>query len=271
MPHPRFDLLALDLDDTLLTEELTISEADRAAVRAAENAGVRVVLATGRGPDGMRRFWPLLEMNTRPSYAVAYNGALVLRTDTGEKLFEEKLPSDLALELARACDSAGYAVQTYRDGAIYVSRENAWTTKDSWLTELPNIVTSMANIASPDPVKLVVPADPETLPAFAEKLRASYGGRANFIISKPYFMEILPKNADKGIALAHLAGILGVPRERVMAVGDAMNDAGMLEWAGFGVAMANAFEPVKKLAKAVTTRDHNSDGVAEAIERWILS
>ncbi len=269
-PRSRFDLLALDLDDTLLRHDLSIHPDDLEAIQQAEKSGVRVVLATGRGPQGMSRFWPALGMDTRPSYAVAYNGALVLRTDTSEILFQENLDEDIARQVAQECVRLGYPIQTYRVDEILVSKKNDWTERDTYLTGIPNRLAGLDEICHPAPIKLIVPAEPEALVKLAQNFKERWGNAGHFLISKPYFMEILSPLADKGLALAHLAAILGVPRDRVMAVGDAMNDEGMLRWAGWGVAVANALENVKDIADAVTEKDHNNAGVSEAINRWIL-
>lgn len=267
----RFELLALDLDDTLLTTELTIAEEDRYWLERARRAGVRVVLATGRGPDGMRRFWVDLGLDRHEGYAIGYNGALAVRTDSGEELFRYQLDSEVARLAALLCQRDGFAVQTYRDGFIKVSRENDWTHHDSQLTGLPNVVVPLEELCSPPPVKLVIPGDPPLLPALKARLEQALGRSADLVISKPYFLEVLPPGVNKGHALERLCGILGVSRERVMAIGDAMNDAEMVARAGFGVAMANAVAGVRAVAQAVTERDHDHAGVAEAIQRWLFT
>jgi Cof subfamily protein (haloacid dehalogenase superfamily) len=83
------------------------------------------------------------------------------------------------------------------------------------------------------------------------------------------FLEILHPDAGKGRALATLAAHLGVPSDRIMAIGDQENDLVMLEFAGVGVAMGNAIDTVKAVANHVTT-SNNEDGVAVAIERYVL-
>ncbi|MBE0466620.1 MAG: HAD-IIB family hydrolase, partial [Candidatus Desulforudis sp.] len=87
--------------------------------------------------------------------------------------------------------------------------------------------------------------------------------------SKPYFLEFSHPLATKGRALEHLAGHYGIPREAVMAVGDGYNDLDMIEYAGLGVMMANAREEVKRYADYVTG-SNDADGVAEAVERFVL-
>lgn len=266
----RFDLIALDLDDTLLRSDLTIGPEDREALLRAEELGIRLVLATGRGPEGMRRFWQILGMDQRPGWAIGYNGALVVRTDSGQEIIRHELDPQVAQEVVMLCHRHDFAVQTYRDGQIKVSRENDWTHHDSYLTGLPNVVVADSELIHPAPVKLVIPGEPERLPDLKLEIMKLLDGRADVVISKPYFLEVLPPGVNKGRSLEQLCGILGIDRHRVMALGDAMNDAEMLRWAGFGVAMANAIPAIKDLVQAVTDRDHDHAGVAEALQRWVF-
>jgi hydroxymethylpyrimidine pyrophosphatase-like HAD family hydrolase len=84
-------------------------------------------------------------------------------------------------------------------------------------------------------------------------------------------LEILPPDTNKGTALARVAGLLGVGREEVLAIGDSMNDEAMIRWAGMGVAMVNGDERVKSIADMVTDRSNDDDGVAEIIDKYLLS
>jgi hydroxymethylpyrimidine pyrophosphatase-like HAD family hydrolase len=101
-------------------------------------------------------------------------------------------------------------------------------------------------------------------------IRTYLGGDINLFTSKPYFLEIMPKEAGKGTALARVAQMLGIEQKAVMAIGDSMNDEGMIRWAGTGVAMANADERLKKIADMVTERSNEDDGVADIIEQYLL-
>jgi hydroxymethylpyrimidine pyrophosphatase-like HAD family hydrolase len=85
-----------------------------------------------------------------------------------------------------------------------------------------------------------------------------------------WIFEVLDAACSKSNALAFLCAVFGIGREEVIAIGDNDNDIDMLSWAGFGVAMQNALQPVKKAAAYVTEKSNDDDGVAEVIERFIL-
>ena len=94
--------------------------------------------------------------------------------------------------------------------------------------------------------------------------KEAFHGRMNILHSTPYFIECLPLNIDKGLALQALLPVLGLLREELMAFGDSFNDIGMLRYAGLGVAMENADEEVKAIADHITSSNED-DGIAAAL------
>jgi len=263
-------ILALDLDDTLLTEELTIGEEDIQAVQAAEEIGVTVLLASGRTLFSMRTYGERLGMWGREGYMIANNGATVLSTFDQSTLLEKTLDAKIGQEVWRAAQCYGMTMQYYGDGEIFCSGPSPYTEKDCRLTgQVWKVISPFEESLQSPRTKFVVPGDPSILPGLESELKEKIGEEANIFISKPYFLEILGRDADKGTALQFIAGQCGVPAFEVMAVGDSMNDYGMLSWAGTGVAVANAHPEIIRAADYVTERSHQNCGVAEAIGRFI--
>ena len=118
--------------------------------------------------------------------------------------------------------------------------------------------------------KLMLVGDPEKLEPCANDLRAYYEGRLNILRSESYFLEILPPGIDKPYGLSRLLRHLRLDRAQMMACGDGLNDIDMLKYAGLGVAMANAYEATKAAADVETT-SNDEDGVAVAIDRYVLA
>ncbi|MCF7948589.1 MAG: Cof-type HAD-IIB family hydrolase [Spirochaetia bacterium] len=263
-------LLALDLDDTLLTEELMISGENQRAIRAAEAAGVKVLLASGRTLFSMRSYGLRLGMWQNEGFMIANNGATVLNTQNGATILEKQLDPSIGLEAWKIVQKYDLTMQYYGDGEIFCSGPSTYTEEDCRLTgqQWRESRPFSSSLTSPR-TKFVVPGDPAILPRLEAELKEQLGHRANIFISKPYFLEILSRDADKGIALAFVAEKLSIPTQQVMAVGDSMNDYGMLKWAGVGVAVANAAPEVLKVADHITSRSHQEHAVAEAIERFI--
>jgi len=263
-------LLALDLDDTLLRSDLSISFHTRNVVRKAESRGITVALVSSRSPASLEHFSALLGLNKRPGYIIANNGAVVLESRTGEILHEVKIPAAAALLVFDLADAEGFAVQIFDGDVMYISRPNEYAEYDQKITgQRQVVVEDFRSMVAAGCYKMLIPGDPMILEPLALLLESLSEGAA-IQASKPYLLEVLPGGVDKGSALSFLAGKLSIRREEVLAVGNSMSDEPMLRWAGFPVAMLNADSRLKEIAALVTKKSNDEDGVAEVIERYIL-
>jgi Cof subfamily protein (haloacid dehalogenase superfamily) len=264
-------MLALDLDDTLLRSDLSISYRTRNAIKRAKDAGIVVVLASGRIPASMERAIRFLGMHKWPGYLVCNNGALIQESHTGTIIYEIRLAPETALVAYNLADAEGFAVQLYENGIMYVSRSNEFADYDQKVTGLRQVVaTDFKAMVAAGCHKLLIPGDPMILAPLESLLRTYLEQDITLFASKPFFLEILPPKTDKGTALERIAEKQGISREAVLAIGDSMNDEAMIRWAGMGVAMINGDERIKRIATVVTERSNNDDGVADIIDRYIL-
>jgi Cof subfamily protein (haloacid dehalogenase superfamily) len=262
-------ILALDLDDTLLRSDLTISYRTRNAIRQAAQIGVTVVLASGRVYAAMDDFSRLLGLHEKPGYLISNNGAVILETHTGNIIYEAKLAEETVLAVCDLADAEGFALQMYDNDIIYVSRLNEYSNKDQRTTGLRQVVVeNFRDMLVDGCCKLIIPGDPEHIKHMEVIIRTYLGHSLTLFTSHPYFLEITPKDIDKGTALARVANILKVKQEQTIAIGDSMNDEAMIRWAGIGVAMQNGDERVKSIADLVTEHTNDDDGVAEVIEKY---
>jgi Cof subfamily protein (haloacid dehalogenase superfamily) len=264
-------ILALDLDDTLLRSDLSISFRTRNVIKKAASQGVAVVLASGRVPAVMERFSRFLGMHRKPGYLICNNGTIVQESHTGNRISETLLNSAAALAVYDLAVAEGFAVQLYEEDVLYVSRDNEYTRYDQKLTGLRQVVVeNFRDMIEEGCYKLLIPGDPMLLQPLESIIRTYLGNDITLFTSKPYFLEVLPKDTDKGTALALIAKTLGIGREGVLAIGDSMNDEAMIRWAGMGVAMVNGDERIKNIASLVTEKSNDDDGVAEIIEKYVL-
>jgi Cof subfamily protein (haloacid dehalogenase superfamily) len=264
-------ILAIDLDDTLLRSDLSISFRTRNTIKRAEAAGVVVVLASGRIPAAMERFARLLGLHKRPGFLICNNGTMIQESHTGNLIADIQLPPATALTVYDLAAAEGFSVQIYEDDILYISQANEFADYDQKLTGLRQVVVeNFRGMVEAGCHKLLIPGDPMILRPLESLLRTYIGADATIFTSKPYFLEILPPHTDKGTALAVVAEKLQVPREAVLAIGDSMNDEAMIRWAGVGVAMVNGDDRIKDIAEFISEKNNNDDGVAEIIERYIL-
>jgi Cof subfamily protein (haloacid dehalogenase superfamily) len=265
------DLIAIDLDDTLLRADLSISEANKEALAKARDAGIRVVLASGRNIHSMLAYAEDLGLVGPSDFMICSNGAEIVHSASGRVLDERRLEPGLCREIAEAIEALGFSWQIYEEGMIHVNEPNPWALEDSRITGQPTIlVEDREEFFSRGIIKFVVPGEAERISKLLGELSAALVDRAIVLTSKPYFLEVLPLGADKGSALVRLADMIGLQMARAMAIGDAMNDLGMLRAAGFGCAPANANAEVKAAALFVSQRTNEEDAVADLVERVAL-
>jgi Cof subfamily protein (haloacid dehalogenase superfamily) len=260
------------LDDTLLRSDLTISYRTRNVIKKTESTGIIVALASARVQAALDRFVRHLGMHKRPGYIISNNGALVQESSTGKIVHEARIASETALIVCDLASAEGFPVQLYEDDIMYVSRHNEYTAYDQRITGLRQVVVeNFRAMVGQGCYKLHIPGDPKILLPLENYLRANLDNDITLSTTKPYLLEILPAETNKGTALARIAALLGIDAEECMAIGDSMNDEAMIRWAGLGVAMVNGDERIKSIAQLVTEHSNDDDGAAEIIDRYLLS
>lgn len=265
-------LIACDLDDTLLKEDLSISPRNRGALRSAAAQGIRIVLASGRNIHSMKAYARDLGLDGPGEYMICTNGAEILETATGRRIYEKSIDGPLCQEIVRAMAERDLAWQVYEDGFIHVSEAGPWSELDQKLTgQMVRVIPAAERQAflAKGHVKFVVPGDAERIAEVLPELQALFAGRAELVISKPYFLEILPLGVDKGEALTRLCALLGIGLEDVLAMGDSMNDLGMLRLAGHSWAPANGRPEAQAAARRVSHLSHEEDAVAAIVEEYL--
>ena len=266
-----YELIALDLDDTLLHTDLGISEANRSALKEAHGNGAKIVLASGRNLVSMEKYSAFLGLTGPDDYIIASNGAQIIATATERVLYERTLPPETCRLAAQALRAVGLPWQIYVNGTIYYSEGNDWIKEDSRLSGMPNEpIGDVESFFTEGQIKFVAPGDADKMPARLAEVARLLSGKAEVLVSKPYFLEVLPLGVDKGEALRVLAETLGIPLERCIACGDAMNDLGMLKTAGLGCAPANATSIVKEAAGYISELTNDQDFVADIVRRFVL-
>jgi Cof subfamily protein (haloacid dehalogenase superfamily) len=146
---------------------------------------------------------------------------------------------------------------------------NKYTINEAYITGLPLKYRTAEEMGKHEIVKMMYIDEPAKLDQTIEKLPQRFWDRYNIVKSTPFYLEILNKNASKGLAVQHLAEKLGYTHEETMAIGDEENDRSMLEAVGNPVVMANGNPELKKIAKYITKSNEES-GVAHAIHEWVL-
>ncbi|TQI78070.1 hypothetical protein FHU10_1940 [Serratia fonticola] len=267
------ELIAIDMDGTLLNPQHQITPAVRQAITAARNRGVHVVLATGRPYIGVQDYLRQLDIQGEGDFCITYNGALVLKATDGTCILQETLGFEDYLYFERLAREFGVHYQAFDFDTLYTPNKDIgkYTVHESEMTGIPLKYRSVEEMdrAIRFP-KVMMIDEPELLDSVIARLPAEALERYTIMKSAPYYLEILHKKVDKGAGVKMLADHLGIKQENVMALGDQGNDMAMVKYAGVGVAMGNAIPELKAIAQFVTT-NNTEDGVARAIEKFVLN
>jgi Cof subfamily protein (haloacid dehalogenase superfamily) len=265
-----YKMIVLDLDDTLLRDDHSISERTKLALMEAQEMGVKVVLASGRPTFGMKHIAEELSLAKYGSFILSFNGGKILNCQTYEEMFSSTLTPESVHNLYEISRREGVYIHTYVGDEIVTEDENPYTTIESDLTGLPiSIANKFVNAVTEPVVKVLMVEAPEKLKAVESKLQVELDAEFSVMRSKPFFLEFTEKGVTKGTSLNQLIQICGINREEVIAIGDSYNDLAMIEFAGLGVAMGNAPDDIKKVANFVTDSNMN-DGVAKVVEQFVL-
>ncbi|MDI3534250.1 MAG: hypothetical protein PWQ82_615 [Thermosediminibacterales bacterium] len=263
----RFKMLAVDLDDSLLGKDKKISKENLEAIKTAMSKGIIVTIATGRMFCSAEKFGRELDINIP---LITYNGALIKETISGKILVHKPLPLNIAKKIIELVSSKNVAVNTYINDKLYVEKisEDIKNYAETYGVEAIPVGDLLEFMQHP-PTKILLIGSNEEINNIQSYLKGLFGESVNLMKSQSTFLEITHPEANKGAAVARLAGIYGIKREEVIAIGDSENDLSMIEYAGLGVAMGNASENIKKQADYVTTANEES-GVANVIKKFIL-
>ena len=281
-------LIALDLDGTLLDSRGRLSERNRAAIAEARQKGARVALVTGRRFRDAR---PLaLELGLDVP-VIAHNGALTKHARTLETVAAVLMPRGAAhacIRLGRSRgadalvsdDHAGAGLLVYdhiSEGNTALAKYIEWSRRVVGPEAAAAIrqVPSLEDYLDHDPLHIAFSGGCGQMRRLAEEMETELGGSVKLLLTlypKPDFalLDVLHPSASKGAGLAAVAEEYGLTSAEVLAVGDNHNDLEMLEYAGTGVLMANADPALRERGAFHATASNDEDGVAEAIERFVL-
>ena len=269
----KYKLLVLDVDGTLLNNERQISKRTLSTLLKVQQAGVKIVLASGRPTYGIIPLAKTLELGNYGGYIISYNGCQIIKAENGEIIFERRINPELVPYLEKKARKNGFDIFTYHDDTILTSNpDNRHIRQEAALNGLKLIKEEEFSAAIDfQPCKVMLVSDDyDALAELEEKWKKRLAGTLDVFPSEPFYLEAVPWGIDKSNTLGVLLEELGISREETMAIGDGVADVTMLQMAGLAVAMGHAPDSVKVCADRVTGTNEE-DGVAQAVEKAILA
>ena len=270
--------IILDIDGTLTNDRKEITPRTREALLKAQDGGVLLALASGRPDMGLVKWAKELHMNEHHGLFLCYNGAKVMDCQTGEVLFSKSLTKEEAKDVLEHLKQ--FEVTPIIARGEYMHTTDVYGCTFDYKGSPLNIVEyesrgnnyllceheDLAAWVDFPVEKILTAAAPAYLRENHEAMAAPFRDRLSCMFTADYYFEYTAKGVNKATAMEVAFGKLGISRDEMIAFGDAENDLTMLEYAGTGVAMANASEDVKAVADEITL-DNNSDGIAAALEQ----
>ena len=264
----QYKLIASDMDGTLLNDKSELTERTKTAIIRAVEAGVLFVAATGRAMSGVEFVNALFDADMP---FITLNGAVAIMGKSRRIIASTDLDFDLAKETYELGVSRGVSVIVWTGDRLWGCRECEDTIRYQEIACSKMTFISDFNELKGLGISKVLWIDTwQNIEKYRIELVERYKGILNCFPSRPVYLEFVSIDADKGIALEEIAKATGIDRSEIIAVGDGYNDVSMLKYAGLGFAMANAPDDVKAACGRVAL-SNNEDGVADVIERYILS
>lgn len=289
-----YKLITIDLDGTLLNRYGEVTEYTKDIIKKTTNKGILVVLASGRISESVLTIAKEIGAD---KYYISGNGSVLYDMQKDEILYENYLTKEKVLEIIELCDKNSIYYNIYTENAVlakslnynvaFYNYENTKKSSDK-KTDI-NIVEDMYNyiknsnlnkflkITICDESKIVFSSILKKIKNISDidVLEVSHMSQKKIKTGTKevevgyFYTEVSSKNVDKWFAIEKVMELENIKKEEVMALGDNNNDIVMIKNAGLGVAMGHSNEQVKKVADYITV-DNNEDGVAKAIERYVL-
>ncbi|RUA06849.1 MAG: HAD family phosphatase [Fusobacteria bacterium] len=254
----------LDLDGTLLTDDHIISDTNKEVLKKLIEKGVKVYLVTGRSFDAMKQYHQELGLDTP---AICYNGAKIVYPN-GE--FNEYPIRDNELKtLIDIAHETETHLNIYQHEVWYCENtENEETKTYIHISGLTPTQINFNDLKELFSTKILYIADHEKLLEVEREIKSRLGNKVFTTFSKPFFLEVLYGDVNKGSTMEKIMKKEGIDLADVIAFGDGLNDLEMLQMAGIGVAMEKSFPELLKVADEVTG-SNNESGVGEFLKRYL--
>lgn len=276
--------ILLDIDGTLTNSKKEITPETKKALLKAQEAGVRLVLSSGRPERGLYKLAEELDMFNHGGLFICFNGSRVLNCQTGEVLFNQPM----SIEEGKAVLEN---IKKFKVGAIctkdeYMVVEDVFNHDinlgDEEHPEMFNImkyesrmnnyilreVRDLVEFCDFEMNKILTYGDPAYLKAHAEEMAEPFKDTLNCMFTAKWYFEYTAKGVDKAKAIDSSLPKLGIKKDEMMAFGDAQNDISMIKYVGLGIAMGNATEETKAAADYITL-DNEHDGIAKALYKFM--
>lgn len=262
----NYKLVAIDLDGTLLRSDHNISEYSKDVLRKLDEKGIKVVIATGRSYSSARHKIKDLKLD-QP--VVCYNGAMIRNGKTHEILEHCSLKPEISRKLIEIARREDIHFHGFYNGEFLHEKVTESSKLYQEVSGLEGQVVNFEDYFDHEYTKGMFIADHDELLPIEKEVRDLFQNNIYMAFSKPFFLEVMDSSASKANALNRIIEEEGIKREEVIAFGDGLNDAEMLEFAGKAIVMKNAVDVLREKYEN-SKYSNDEDGVAKYLEELFL-
>lgn len=259
-------LVVTDMDKTLLNDEGIISNGNIAAIRELKKSGIKFAIASGRGKEALLGFLERYGISENVDYIIGMNGVSLYDSEKDESMDFGYIDENILTRIYNSLSSLDISFAVHRGKHLICSRRTQYTDIECYSNNYEYLdAPDFLGTAKGKYPKIMLIAEGKVLDGIHDHLAEMAAGDFNFFRCYEYFTEIVKIGVSKGEALKRLCELKGIDIRNVMAIGDNLNDLDMIKASGFGVAVENACEAVKKEALFIS-KSNNEDGFAWACE-----
>ena len=260
-----YELIALDIDGTLLNKEHEILDETVDAIKESMNKGIKIILVSGR--DYLAAEPYIKKLGTKDLF-LGLNGANTYDKE-GNIIHSEYLDKEIVKYIIEISEKEDIYIVLFIGKDTYVDKTSTFMGIDNYVFDSLEVGKISEFYNGQDVTKILLVQKEENLKPIKEKLDLKYGKKINSQFSLPQFLEIFSGKINKGVALKRVCEEYNISKEKVMAIGDWDNDITMIEYANLGVAMGNGSKNVKEAADFIT-KNNDGNGAAYAIKKFAL-
>jgi hypothetical protein len=274
----KYKLFVADMDGTLLNDNKELSDKDIQTIKKLQDFGIKFAVATGRHDSMIKSYLKHLDLHVP---VISCNGAIVREPFSDQVFLSQALPKEQSLHVIDICKESNAGFHIYGHESIFGENLNHKmlyyhnlnktlpSDEQTKLVVVPDCKDIVINQPEPLYKFLIISDESQDLLDIVEHLSEIEG--LNVTQSMPMLCDVMKEGITKAYALQKLSDSLGIKRSEIVAIGDQHNDIDLIEYAGLGIAVANAEEALKEKADVVTIANNNHNAVSEAIERFLLN
>ena len=263
-----YKLVALDMDGTLLDDNLKISARNKEKILRLVKEGIHVVLATARTFKAASYYAKELGLDIP---IITYNGSLIKEVITGKVIYSKQIINSAAKEILTIGEKLNVYTKVYINDVLYVEGEAEEAVSFSQKHRISyKVIGKLSENINDDPYMIVFKDHKEKINKAIEYLNNSISLPISFTLSTLNSLEVMDKGVSKATALECLTNELGIDRNEVIAIGNSLNDYEMISWAGLGVAMKNSDKQLLDKWDIISQYDNNKDGISHVLDKYCL-